>query len=87
MPCPRGDTGKSHLSSAPFGRVRLKSLSDFAKEYGNAFHRIEALSKVDSVMRVLDMKREDVREAVLYRECEAVELYRSELGVDYEPGE
>jgi hypothetical protein len=37
-------------------------------------------------MRVLDMKREDVREAVLHRGDKAVDLYRSsELGVDYQP--
>ena len=33
------------------------------------------------------MKREDVREAVLHRGDKAVDLYRSELGVDYQPGE
>jgi hypothetical protein len=32
--------------------MKLKALGDFAEKYGNAFHRIEALAKVDSDMRV-----------------------------------
>lgn len=67
--------------------MKLKALASFAKAYGDALHRIEAMSKVDSVMRALDMKREAVREAVLHRGDKAVDLYRSELGVDYQPNE
>jgi type III restriction enzyme len=67
--------------------MKLKALAAFAKEYGGAFHRIEAMSKVDNAMRVLDMNREGVREAVLHRGDKAVDLYRSELGVGYQPGE
>jgi type III restriction enzyme len=66
--------------------MKLKALAAFAEKYGGAFHRIEAMSKVDNVMRVLDMKREAVREAVLHRGRKAVDLYRSE-GVDYEAEE
>jgi type III restriction enzyme len=73
-----------HLADAP---MKLKALAAFAKKYGDAFHRIEAMSKVDNVMRVLDMKREAVREAVLHGGEKAEDLYRSELGVDYQPGE
>lgn len=73
-----------HLEDAP---MKLKALSAFASEYGDAFHRIEALSKVDNVMRVLDMKSENVREAVFHSGDKAADLYRSELGVDYQPGE
>ncbi len=73
-----------HLEDAS---MKLKALAAFAKEHGEAFHRIEAFAKVDNVMRVLDMKRDAVREAVLHRGQKAVDLYRSELGIDYQPGE
>jgi hypothetical protein len=41
--------------------VKLQALAEFAEEHGGAFHRIEALSKVGGVMKVLDLQNEDVR--------------------------
>lgn len=72
-----------HLGDA---LMKLKALATFAEKYGDAFHRIEALAKVDSDMRVLDMKSDAVREAVQYRAKDAVELYRSNVAVDYLAG-
>ena len=37
--------------------VKLQALAEFAEDHGDAFHRIEALSKVGNVMKCLDMKR------------------------------
>lgn len=72
-----------HLEDA---LMKLKALATFAGKFGDAFHRIEALSKIDTSMRVLDMKSDAVREAVLYRDETAEQLYRSDLAVDYQPG-
>jgi type III restriction enzyme len=66
--------------------MKLKALATFAGKFGDAFHRIEALSKIDTSMRVLDMKSDAVREAVLYRKETAEQLYRSELALDYQTG-
>ncbi len=43
---------------------KLKALARFAAEYGDEFHRIEALSKVKNKMRVVDMQDPTVREEV-----------------------
>ena len=73
-----------HLEDAP---MKLKALANFAKTFGGEFHRIEALAKVDDRMKVLDMKLEAVREAVLVGNQSAVELYQSSVAVDYDPKE
>ncbi|MCL3836272.1 DEAD/DEAH box helicase [Aeromicrobium duanguangcaii] len=44
--------------------VKLQALAQFAEDHGNSFHRIEALSKVGSVMKMLDMKDDDVRAGI-----------------------
>ncbi len=70
-----------HLDDA---LMKLKALAKFAEKYGDEFHRIEALAEVDRQMRVLDMKRSDVREMVLVAKQGAKELYQSESAFDYE---
>jgi type III restriction enzyme len=69
-----------HLDDA---LMKLKALARFAEIYGEAFHRIEALTEVDGRMRVIDMKLDAVRESVLVAKQSPVELYQSTLAVDY----
>jgi hypothetical protein len=70
-----------HLDDA---LIKLKALAHFAEKYGDAFHRIEALDRVDGHMKVLDMKSEAIREEVIFRAQKAVDVYRSTLAVDYD---
>jgi hypothetical protein len=70
-----------HLDDA---LMKLKALAHFAEKHGNAFHRIEALDKLDGQMKVLDMKSEAVREEVIFRAQNAADIYRSPLAVDYD---
>jgi hypothetical protein len=67
--------------------MKLKALASFAERYAGEFHRIEALSKVDGRMRVLDMKRDAVRQAVMAGTQTAMEIYQSNIAVDYDPKE
>jgi type III restriction enzyme len=71
-----------HLEDAP---MKLKALAKFAGQFGEAFHRIEALAEVDGRMRVLDLKTDSVREAVQVSKQHAAEMYRSNIAVDYNP--
>ena len=71
-----------HLDDAA---VKLKALAEFAKQFGDRFHRIEALAEISSGMRVLDMKIQAVREAIMAGRKSPVELYISDFAVDYEP--
>lgn len=63
---------------------KLVGLARFAEEYGASFHRIEGLSKVGQQMRVLDMMRPAVRAAIYAKNKSAVELYESDLALDYD---
>jgi hypothetical protein len=71
-----------HLDDA---LMKLKALATFARTYGEAFHRIEALSEVDGGMKVLDMKNDASREDVLVVRESPVEIYRSGIAVEYDP--
>ena len=62
--------------------VKLQGLADFAREFGDEFHRIEAISKVGNSLVVLDLMKEEVREAVAVSGSTVVGLYES-LGVEY----
>jgi hypothetical protein len=68
-----------HLDHAD---VKLKALASFAIKHGDVFHRIEALSAVGGKMKFLDMKRKEVREAVLRSGQSAADLYTSEYAVN-----
>jgi type III restriction enzyme len=71
-----------HLDDA---LMKLKALASFAETYGDAFHRIEALSEIDGRMRVIDLKSEENRKAVAAVRDEGAEyVYRSEIAVDYQ---
>src|SRR5262245_33374957 len=70
-----------HLDDA---LMKLKALATFARMYGDAFHRIEALAEFDGRMKVVDMKIEAVRESVLVSNQTAIDIYRSSIAVDYD---
>jgi type III restriction enzyme len=71
-----------HLEDA---LMKLKALANFAGAYGDAFHRIEALTEVDGRMKVLDMKSEAIRDTVRSTKDSAIDLYRSRVAVHYDP--
>lgn len=65
-------------------KLKLRALASFANEFGGRFHRIEAVSKVDNSMLVLDMQLPAVREAVLRGDRSSLEMYRSDIAVPYD---
>jgi type III restriction enzyme len=66
--------------------VKLQGLARFTQEYGGEFHRIEALTKIGSRMRVLDMQNATVRDAVIHASGSVEALYESDVAVNYESG-
>lgn len=62
---------------------KLKALARFSNEHGEMFHRIEALSEVSGKMKVLDMKDEEVRVAVVNDGRPAYDIYASKYAVEY----
>ncbi len=66
--------------------VKLQGLAKFAKEYGDRFHRIEAVTKLANSMRILDLKLPAVRDAVLASKKPPLELYESNVAIDYDSG-
>lgn len=70
-----------HLDDA---LMKLKALAEYANSFGKEFHRIEAVAEVDGKMRVLDLKKEDVREMILYGKKEALEIYKADIAIDYD---
>ncbi|WP_327094650.1 DEAD/DEAH box helicase family protein [Nocardia vinacea] len=63
--------------------VKLQALARFAEEHGHAFHRIEALSKVSDVMKMLNLKDEDVRGIVMTGGQPVDWFYNSQFAVNY----
>jgi hypothetical protein len=62
---------------------KLKGLARFALEYGDVFHRIEAVAKMkDDTLRVLDLQKDEVRAAV-DKASDAEQLYVSSAATDY----
>lgn len=49
----------------PDAAWKLHGMARFAEVYGDRFHRIEAISRIDGKLRVLDFKLADVRAKVL----------------------
>jgi hypothetical protein len=64
--------------------LKLQALARFASEYGSEFHRIEPLAEISSHMRVLDLQAKRVRAGVLASNSTPLELYHSDLAVDYD---
>ncbi|MEV3923439.1 DEAD/DEAH box helicase [Actinomadura coerulea] len=63
--------------------VKLQALATFAEEHGDSFHRIEALSKVGDVMKMLNLKDEDVREGIKKGGQTVDWFYSSDFAVNY----
>lgn len=54
-----------HGAWLPDALAKLRGMARFAETYGDAFHRIESISRVDGKLRVLDFTVPTVRAAVL----------------------
>lgn len=72
-----------HLGDAS---TKLQALANFASEFGDRFHRIEALAEDGGRMRVIDLKNKIVRGAVLANTMAPIDYYRSQFAVEYDPG-
>jgi len=69
-----------HLADA---LPKLRGLAEFAAEFGDAFHRIEAVARLqDGTLRILDLKEEAVRRAVDAAD-DATALYQGKAATDY----
>jgi hypothetical protein len=56
--------------------VKLQGLANYAERYGDAFHRVEATVKDGGRWRVLDLKRADVRSAIMNHTGSVLDLYQ-----------
>ncbi|MFJ5978404.1 DEAD/DEAH box helicase [Pseudarthrobacter oxydans] len=54
-----------HGSWLPDALPKLRGLARFAEVYGESFHRIESISRIDGELRVLDLTLPEVRKIVL----------------------
>lgn len=63
--------------------LKVRALAEFAKDFGDRFHRIESLAEVAGKMLRLDLKSERVRKDVKFWKGEVVDLY---LRVGAAPG-
>ncbi|MHB1064213.1 MAG: DEAD/DEAH box helicase [Georgenia sp.] len=68
-----------HLSDA---LPKLRGLADFAEQYADEFRRVESVAETDGTMRVLDLTKPHVRQAVRAA-SDANMLYVSEIARDY----
>lgn len=60
---------------------KLHGMARFAGTYGESFHRVEAVSRINGHLRVIDFKKQSVREQVL-AETDALYAY-DRAGVEY----
>jgi type III restriction enzyme len=75
------DPHGTHLDDA---LVKLRGLAHFANEYGDGFHRIDAIaSGPGGDLRVLDLQQDTVRDAVLKSKQTAAELFAGTLAEKY----
>ncbi len=63
--------------------IKLQGLCDFAEEFGDSFHRIEAVSNAGSDLVVLDLKDSKVRDALKAGDKTPAEFYESDLASPY----
>lgn len=68
-----------HLSDA---LPKLRGLADFAEAYADDFRRIESVAETGGTMRVLDLTKPNVRQAIRDSDSAKV-LYESDLATDY----
>lgn len=66
--------------------VKLKGLARFAEEFGDRFYRIEAVTRLAHSMRILDLKIPVVRDTILTSKKPPLELYESNIAIDYDSG-
>lgn len=64
--------------------MKLQGLARFADDFGEEFHRIEAVSKIDGTMRVLDLQDPHVRSEVIRSEKVPAELYVEDFASYYD---
>ena len=62
---------------------KLQALAQFAAAYGDRFHRIEALSKVDNSWKLLDLQQEKVRDYIMATTQPPAEIYASNIAMEY----
>lgn len=74
------DPHGTHLSDAI---PKLRGLANFAETFGDELHRIEAVAEVDGELRVLDLKDEHVRAAVLNADDDIKALYTGPASAAY----
>jgi type III restriction enzyme len=75
------DPHSTHLDDA---LTKLRGLAQYANTYGDVFHRIDSIAGgVGGELRVLDMKKETVRDAVLHGKQSAAELFAGALAEKY----
>lgn len=68
-----------HLADA---LPKLQGLANFAEEFADEFDRIESVADADGALRVLDLKKHSVREAIRSA-TSAKGLYESEIASEY----
>lgn len=69
-----------HLNDA---LPKLRGLADFAVQFGQEFHRIEAVAEMKAgTLRVLDLHKGNVRKAI-HEAADAEQLYLSNAAIDY----
>ena len=68
-----------HLADA---MPKLRGLADFAEKYGSEFRRIESVAETGGVLKVLDLTKHHVRQAVRDGK-DAKALYESGIAGDY----
>lgn len=61
---------------------KLRGLADFAEKYGGSYGRIEAVSKIGDTLRVLDITKPSVRQAIRDAE-DAKSVYESNAATHY----
>jgi type III restriction enzyme len=75
------DPHGTHLDDA---LPKLRGLAHYANKFGDAFHRIDSIaSGTGGELRVLDMKKEAVRDAVLNGKQSAAELFAGSAAEKY----
>jgi hypothetical protein len=68
-----------HLADA---LPKLCGLAEYAEQFPTEFRRIESIAETDGKLRVLDLTRDDVRQAIR-QTTDAKSLYRSGVAADY----
>jgi len=61
---------------------KLKGLATYAENHSTAYRRIESVAEANGVLRVLNLQRQEVRDAI-GSASDAISLFRSTLASDY----